>query len=156
VAANPTPLEKIRSDIPAPLLTVVRKAMTKDIHQRYQSAGEMRNDLAAFSGSVTVMQPLAGADAAPVKRRLSRREMALLTLLVLALGGLAWQVSRGEVSKPAPASSAVAPARTAEARTAPPPAPAAPVTEPVAASSPQPAQAPATSTPAGSSDSAPR
>jgi serine/threonine-protein kinase len=156
VAANPTPLEKIRSDIPAPLLTVVRKAMTKDIHQRYQSAGEMRNDLAAFSGSVTVMQPLAGADAAPVKRRLSRREMALLTLLVLALGGLAWQVSRGEASKPAPASSAVAPARTAEARTAPPPAPAAPVTEPVAASSPQPAQAPATSTPAGSSDSAPR
>jgi serine/threonine-protein kinase len=116
VAANPTPLEKIRSDIPAALLTVVRRAMTKDIDQRYQSAGEMRNDLAAFSGSITVMQPLAEGESTAVKRRLSRRELTLLGLLILALGGLAWQFSR---------SGALAPERPAPASTARPPAPAA-------------------------------
>jgi serine/threonine-protein kinase len=156
VAANPTPLEKIRADIPAPLLAVVRRAMFKDIEQRYQSAGEMRNDLAAFSGSVTVMQPLAGADAAQVKQRLSRREMTLLTLLLLALSGLAWQVSRGEASKPAPGSSGVAPARAAAARSTPAPAPAALATEPVAAASSPPLTASTTSTPASGSDSTPR
>jgi len=116
VAANQTPLEKIRSDIPAALLTVVRRAMTKDIDQRYQSAGEMRNDLAAFSGSITVMQPLAEGESTAVKRRLSRRELTLLGLLILALGGLAWQFSR---------SGALAPERPAPASTARPPAPAA-------------------------------
>jgi serine/threonine protein kinase len=127
VAANPTPLEKIRSDIPAALLAVVRRAMTKDIDQRYQSAGEMRNDLAAFSGSITVMQPLAEGESKAVKRRLSRRELALLGLLILALGGLAWQFSR---------SGALAPERPAPATVARPPVPTAPATPAVTVKAP--------------------
>jgi len=54
IADAPTPLEQLRPDTPAPLLAVVRRALAKDLDQRYQSAGEMRNDLAAFAGGATL------------------------------------------------------------------------------------------------------
>lgn len=54
IADMPTPLEQLRPDTPAPLLAVVRRALSKDLEARYQSAGELRNDLAAYSGGATV------------------------------------------------------------------------------------------------------
>lgn len=141
VAANPTPLEKIRSDIPPELLSVVKRAMNKDIDQRYQSAGEMRNALSAFSGSVTVMQPLAASESGVPKRRLSRREMALLALLALTLGGLAWQVSRSSVSEPSAGPSSGASSGIAKTTKA-----ADPATAPAATPAPSTAPAPASPT----------
>ena len=47
---NPSPLaiSKIRSDVPLDLETIVLKAMASDPKQRYQTAGELRDDLRRF------------------------------------------------------------------------------------------------------------
>ena len=48
--ANPSPVSigKIRSDVPLDLETIVLKAMASDSKLRYQSAGELRDDLRRF------------------------------------------------------------------------------------------------------------
>jgi len=50
IQCTPTPLEQLRHDVPPPLLTIVRKALARDPAQRYTTAGELRNALAAFAG----------------------------------------------------------------------------------------------------------
>ena len=50
IQCTPTPLEQLRHDVPPPLLTIVRKALARDPAQRYATAGELRNALAAFAG----------------------------------------------------------------------------------------------------------
>ena len=50
IRCTPTPLEQLRHDVPPPLLTIVRKALARDPAQRYATAGELRNALAAFAG----------------------------------------------------------------------------------------------------------
>lgn len=74
ISDEPAPIEKLRSDVPAPLLAAVRRALAKDVDARYQSAGELRNDLAAFSGG-------AGTFAGVADRR-SRRPASPARLLV--------------------------------------------------------------------------
>ena len=50
IRCTPTPLEQLRHDVPPPLLAIVRKALARDPGQRYATAGELRNALAAFAG----------------------------------------------------------------------------------------------------------
>jgi serine/threonine protein kinase/Tfp pilus assembly protein PilF len=47
---EPEPLSTLRTDMPEELETIVKKAMTKNLTERYQSAEEMLNDLRAFRG----------------------------------------------------------------------------------------------------------
>ncbi|HEU0201017.1 MAG TPA: serine/threonine-protein kinase [Burkholderiaceae bacterium] len=50
IASAPTPVEQLRPDVPARLIEIAQRALEKDLTKRYQTAGELRNDLAAFSG----------------------------------------------------------------------------------------------------------
>jgi eukaryotic-like serine/threonine-protein kinase len=91
IADNPTPLEQLRPDTPAALLAVVRRALAKDLDQRYQSAGELRNDLAAFAGGATL--GLSSRGPATRVRALRRSLAAPRTRLLLA--GLAASAAIG-------------------------------------------------------------
>lgn len=50
---EPTPAEKIRSDLPPILLNILRKAMAKDVEKRYQSCMEMAFDLRVALRGIT-------------------------------------------------------------------------------------------------------
>ncbi len=112
IADTPTPLEELRPDVPAPLLAVVRRALSKDIEARYQSAGELRNDLAAYAGGATVA--LAARSPATRKRVLVHRlttpgaRLAAAAMAVVAAIGLGVLLTR-EPEAPEPTPVAVAP-----------------------------------------------
>jgi serine/threonine-protein kinase len=59
IADTPRPLKDLRPDAPEALLAIVAKALAKDVEQRYQTAGELRNDLNAFANALggTVATP---------------------------------------------------------------------------------------------------
>jgi serine/threonine-protein kinase len=50
ISDAPAPLADARPNIPARLVEICNRALEKDIEKRYQSAGDLRNDLAAFAG----------------------------------------------------------------------------------------------------------
>ena len=50
ISDAPAPLDEQRPNIPARLIEICNNALEKDIDKRYQSAGDLRNDLAAFAG----------------------------------------------------------------------------------------------------------
>jgi serine/threonine-protein kinase len=101
IADNPTPLEQLRPDTPAALLAVVRRALAKDIEQRYQSAGELRNDLATFAGGATL--GLSSRGPATRVRALRRSLAAPRTRLLLAGLAAVAAVGLGVLSTRAPA-----------------------------------------------------
>jgi serine/threonine-protein kinase len=59
IADAPQSLKDLRPEVPEALLAIVAKALAKDVEQRYQTAGELRNDLNAFANA------LGGTMAAP-------------------------------------------------------------------------------------------
>jgi eukaryotic-like serine/threonine-protein kinase len=46
----PVPVAQLRPDAPAEIVRIIDKALAKDLERRYQTAGELRNDLAQFAG----------------------------------------------------------------------------------------------------------
>jgi eukaryotic-like serine/threonine-protein kinase len=114
IADLPTPLEQLRPDTPAPLLAVVRRALSKDIEQRYQSAGELRNDLAAYSGGATVALAARG----PATRGRDLRRQLRTPRVRLMLAGLAAvsAIGIGALVTRDPATAEPAPAQVAATR----------------------------------------
>jgi serine/threonine-protein kinase len=51
IRSEPEPVTDLRPDAPPELVRIINKALAKDIDARYQTAGDLRNDLAAFAGS---------------------------------------------------------------------------------------------------------
>ncbi|HUN92891.1 MAG TPA: serine/threonine-protein kinase [Burkholderiaceae bacterium] len=49
ISDEPAPIESLRSDVPPALLDIVRRALSKDVDQRFATALEMRNALAAVA-----------------------------------------------------------------------------------------------------------
>ena len=45
---DPTPVRRINKDIPVELETIIHKAISKDVDQRYPSASELAEDLRSF------------------------------------------------------------------------------------------------------------
>jgi serine/threonine-protein kinase len=50
ISDTPASLAGLRPELPARLVEICNKALEKDIDKRYQTAGDLRNDLAAFAG----------------------------------------------------------------------------------------------------------
>jgi serine/threonine-protein kinase len=50
ISDAPATLDPQKTNIPPRLIDICNKALEKDIEKRYQSAGDLRNDLAAFAG----------------------------------------------------------------------------------------------------------
>jgi serine/threonine-protein kinase len=127
VADNPTPLETLRPDAPADLLSIVKRALAKDLNQRYQTAGELRNELAAFGGSRADAQTARRGPptVTPAWRRVllnpgMRWGIAAGTAVVAAL--VVVLVQRGQDSPPATAIAAPAPTVVPVMPAPPPPA----------------------------------
>jgi serine/threonine-protein kinase len=108
IACAPAPLEQLRPDTPAALLAVVRRALAKDLDQRYQSAGEMRNDLATFAGGATLglssRGPATRIQALTRRLRTPQARLVLAGLAAVAAIGLGVAITR----TPAPASEPIA------------------------------------------------
>ena len=130
IADLPTPLEQLRPDTPAPLLAVVRRALSKDIEQRYQSAGELRNDLAAYAGGATIALAARG----PATRGRDLRRQLRTPRMRLMLAGLAAVSAIGIGALVTREPESVAPARSQVAATTPIQVPVQPVVPPSAGS----------------------
>src|SRR4030095_8022817 len=50
ISDAPAPIDAQKQNIPQRLIEICNKALEKDIEKRYQSAGDLRKDLAAFAG----------------------------------------------------------------------------------------------------------
>ncbi len=138
IHADPPPLARLRPEVPEELVRIVRKAMAKDPGARYQTAGEFRNDLAAFSGNRELDAPAARATAPakpPPPPRAGAWAWPAAAAGLLVAAGAAWlalDLRRGPVEAP-----------TAAAPAAPAAASPAPAAEPPPATAAAPAAAPA-------------
>jgi serine/threonine-protein kinase len=122
IADTPTPLQQLRPDVPAPLLAVVQRALSKDIEQRYQSAGELRNDLAAYAGGATVALSARGpaTRGRALQRRLKTPQARLAMAGAAALAAIALGMLLSREPAPAPAPVVAAAPSSVELRPAPP------------------------------------
>jgi len=136
IAARPTPLEQVRPDTPPALLAVVRRALAREVGQRYQSAVDMRNDLAAFSGSSTLGLSARGpaTRARELKRRLDSPRTRVAAAALAAASALGLAIALTGEAPPAPAEAPSAPpVETVTLRPSAPSAPSSPTAQ-VAAS----------------------
>jgi len=94
VRDEPAPVAELRPEAPPELVRIIGKAMAKDLETRYQTAGELRDDLAAFAGGREVdLEDAGGAHATAVAQPAGRRRLvwlALASAAVLALGATLW------------------------------------------------------------------
>ena len=82
VNADPKPVSEFRSDVPTPTQRVVDKALQKNAASRYQTASEMRDDLASIAGGTKPMW-------ARRPHRLLRITLASLAALVVVAAAVA-------------------------------------------------------------------
>ena len=87
---DPTPLRRVDRHIPSDLETIVHKAMSKDVAQRYASAHELADDLRSYleNRSITAKPPSVLEIAAKWTRRnlvLTWASMITLTLVTVTL-----------------------------------------------------------------------
>jgi serine/threonine-protein kinase len=79
ISDAPQPLAELRPNLPARLVEICERALEKDVERRYQTAAELRNDLAAFAGRPTTMAAnQANYDGATAPGTLLQRVHALL------------------------------------------------------------------------------
>jgi serine/threonine-protein kinase len=129
LAANPKPVDRIRSETPPALAEIVRKAMAKEPSARYQKAAELRNALADFVDGSRAPADAAngtrGSEVRPVavpprKRGLSGRAMVAIVTAAIAIIVLAAALRR-ERTVPAPPVEASAPVIAVQPVTPAPP-----------------------------------
>ena len=89
---DPTPVDSLRSDVPAELLRILRRCLKRDPNRRYQNAAELLADLRRFRGestpAETVTQTLPSAPSVRRKKLVTHRVLpiavAVLAVLVAA------------------------------------------------------------------------
>jgi serine/threonine-protein kinase len=135
VKDDPPALSVWRSDISPVMGEIVFRAIAKNPDQRYQSAGQLRNDLAAFAGRPVgpPTSPPSGINVRPARTRLTLPALpALITTIIAAIGltltfAFWYSSHRSDLNASADALAQAAPA----AAPAPPPPP-----EPVVSEAP--------------------
>jgi serine/threonine-protein kinase len=90
--SNPTPIDRVRAEVPAELQRIIRRCLKKDPKDRYQAAVELVSDLKRFRGESTpaevVTQTLPSASAARNQRMMWRTILpaaAIITVVALAM-----------------------------------------------------------------------
>jgi serine/threonine-protein kinase len=148
IGEEPTPVGELRPEAPPELVRIIARALAKDVEARYQTAGEMRNDLAAFAGNrepdvQDAEAPGTGSHRPRAARRRRALWAALAGALLLALAAGWWRAAQEPLPPPAPpvALEPLPPAAEPQpqAEPAPPPAEARPAAPQVARRPPAPA-----------------
>jgi serine/threonine-protein kinase len=95
--SNPTPIDRVRSEVPAELQRIIRRCLKRNPEERYQTAGEVVADLKRFRGESTpaevVTQTLPSADRAR-RRYFGKRHVmpVAATAAILILAAALWSV----------------------------------------------------------------
>jgi serine/threonine protein kinase/tetratricopeptide (TPR) repeat protein len=100
LTASPTPISRIRGDVPPRLEEIIDKALQKDRRARYQNADEITADLKGLQRELE--SGTLGATALSRAARGKRSTLwvcAALTLVIL-LGGLGWLLKRPKAQSP--------------------------------------------------------
>jgi len=119
IEREPTPVAQLRPDAPAELVRIIGKAMAKDVESRYQTAGELRNDLAAFAGAAEMELGARRPPAAPAPSRWRAWGAAAASLVAVAAAVALWQAPREAEAPASEAASAAAQSPAASAAAAP-------------------------------------
>ena len=90
LAASPTPVSRIRGDVPPELESIINKALQKDRQARYQSAAKMKADLRRLQRELEsrTLEPTALSRAAG--RKLLALWISVVVTLVIFTGLLIW------------------------------------------------------------------
>jgi eukaryotic-like serine/threonine-protein kinase len=90
LTASPTPLSRIRGDVPSELESIVGRALEKDRKARYQSAAEMNADLNRLRRDLEsrTLEPMAPSRA--VRRKLPTVWIVVALTLLIFAGVLRW------------------------------------------------------------------
>jgi serine/threonine-protein kinase len=98
VRDEPVPVNVLRPDAPVELVRIIARAMAKDVEQRYQTAGELRNELTAFAGG---LDPETLAARPELEGRGRRRALGWsAAAAAIAASVSLWAMRRGEPPQP--------------------------------------------------------
>jgi serine/threonine-protein kinase len=98
VRDEPVPVNVLRPDAPVELVRIIARAMAKDVEQRYQTAGELRNELTAFAGG---LDPETLAARPELEGRGRRRALGWsAAAAAIAAAVSLWAMRRGEPPQP--------------------------------------------------------
>jgi TolB-like protein/tetratricopeptide (TPR) repeat protein len=94
LTASPTPVSRIRGDVPSELESIINKALQKDRKARYQSAAEMKIDLKLLQRELEsrTLEPTASSRAA--RRNLRAGWIGAALILAVFVGVLGWFLRR--------------------------------------------------------------
>ncbi len=95
VAKDPQPLESLRSDLPAPLVALIRRCLAKDPAERPQSAEEV---VTALEAAATISGELV-APARP-KPRFGILPLLLGGIAIVAMAGILYRMTAGPPDRP--------------------------------------------------------
>jgi serine/threonine protein kinase/tetratricopeptide (TPR) repeat protein len=100
LTASPTPLSRIRGDVPPELESIISRALKKDRKARYQSAAEMKADLKRLQRELEsrTLEPTASSRAARTNLRAVWISVALM--LAVFVGVLGWFFTRPRTQSP--------------------------------------------------------
>jgi len=87
---TPKPVTDTRASLPRDLAKIIRRALTKDRDQRFQSAKDLRNELAELKQELESGDLAAAAGAIPEVRHRQRVPVWLLAAGVLVIAAMGW------------------------------------------------------------------
>ncbi|MGH9852756.1 MAG: protein kinase domain-containing protein, partial [Blastocatellia bacterium] len=87
---EPPPLAEFTSEVPRTLEAIIRKALSKDREERYQTAGELLADLKSLKSGAAVTLPIAKNEnlTGPLKRHWRSAALALAVLVAIVIGAV--------------------------------------------------------------------
>ena len=100
LTASPTPISRIRSDVPPKLENIINKALQKDRQSRYQSATEITADLKRLQRELEsgALEPTKLSIA--TRRKRSALWIGVALTLVILLGAVGWLLTRPNAQNP--------------------------------------------------------